>query len=232
MHKMSSYTRCQSSWFTQMQIPVNKLPELKIYIWQHFSDEITISGALPKNKLMPVQECKFQLQGYQQLFTNLGQKSCSRGIVVYVRDGIQATAFEDLRSHNYIESVWISIRLEHKDKALIGCVYRGPDTTEDNTEELRRLLYRAHNTGWDLNMTTDWVTLQSPNQHEDSIIQTVQNLCLTQHVDWPTKYRGSDEPYLLDIILMNELDMVDRVDYHPPLGASDHLTTKLQLYAD
>ena len=49
-----------------------------------------------------------------------------------------------------------------------------------------------------------------------------QTLFLYQHVTQHTRIRGSDKPSLLDLILTNEEGMVSDVQYHAPLGASDH----------
>ena len=43
-----------------------------------------------------------------------------------------------------------------------------------------------------------------------------------QHVNEPTRGRGSDKPSVLDLVLSNEEGMVDSVDIEAPLGASDH----------
>ncbi len=54
-----------------------------------------------------------------------------------------------------------------------------------------------------------------------------------QHVDRPTRWRGTDTPNLLDLILTSEDGMVGEVDYDSPLGKSDHcvLTFQFNCYA-
>ena len=57
---------------------------------------------------------------------------------------------------------------------------------------------------------------------------------LTQHIDQPTRIKGTDTPIILDLVLTNETNMIERIEYLPPLGASDHLTiaAKLNLYTE
>ena len=43
-----------------------------------------------------------------------------------------------------------------------------------------------------------------------------------QHVDEPTRARGTDEPSLIDLILTNEEDQITNISYLAPLGKSDH----------
>ena len=47
---------------------------------------------------------------------------------------------------------------------------------------------------------------------------------LVQHVDEPTRSRGSDVPSILDLIFTNEEGMIDEIRYASPLGKSDHST--------
>ena len=54
----------------------------------------------------------------------------------------------------------------------------------------------------------------------------------TQHIDQPTRIRGTDTLRILDLVLTNEINMIEGIEYLPPLGESDHLTiaAKLNLY--
>ena len=56
----------------------------------------------------------------------------------------------------------------------------------------------------------------------------------TQHVDQPIRIRGTDTPIILDLVLTNEINMIEGIEYLLPLGASDHLiiATKLNLYTE
>jgi len=47
-----------------------------------------------------------------------------------------------------------------------------------------------------------------------------------QHIDEPTRWRGTDTPHVLDLIITNEEDMVTNLVYESPLGKSDHCVIK------
>ena len=75
--------------------------------------------------------------------------------------------------------------------------------------------------------TTNWELIQATNPMEEDLLDTIQGMYWTQHIDHPT-----DTPIILDLVLTNEINMIERIEYLPPLGASDHLTiaAKLNLY--
>jgi hypothetical protein len=48
-----------------------------------------------------------------------------------------------------------------------------------------------------------------------------------QNVDVPTRARGKDEPYLLDLVITND-SIIERLEYLAPLGKSDHSLLKIK----
>ena len=46
----------------------------------------------------------------------------------------------------------------------------------------------------------------------------------TKHVKDFTRYRDGQEPSILDLIFTNEEDMIQHLDYRPPIGNSDHVS--------
>lgn len=70
-------------------------------------------------------------------------KNCRRGMVVFIRHGILGTAVEVLSEHTFSESVWVSIKLQANDTALVGCIYKSPNTIPENSEQLRDLFCRV-----------------------------------------------------------------------------------------
>ena len=53
-----------------------------------------------------------------------------RGIIIYVRKTLYASPSQLVP--DFSESVWCEIPLEKKDRLLLGCTYRSPNSTEDN----------------------------------------------------------------------------------------------------
>ena len=82
--------------------------------------------------------------------------------------------------------------------------------------------------------TTNWELIQATNPMEEDLLDTIQGMYWTQHIYQPTRIRGTDTPRILDLVLTNEINMIERIEYLPPLGASDHLTiaAKLNLYTE
>ncbi|CAC5386629.1 unnamed protein product [Mytilus coruscus] len=54
----------------------------------------------------------------------------------------------------------------------------------------------------------------------------LQENFLFQHVTRPTRWRGTNTPHTLDLILTNEENMISNLEYQSPLGKSDHCTMK------
>jgi hypothetical protein len=44
----------------------------------------------------------------------------------------------------------------------------------------------------------------------------------------PTRWRGSDTPHILDLIITNEENMISDIEYQSPLGKSDHCMMKFR----
>ena len=82
--------------------------------------------------------------------------------------------------------------------------------------------------------TTNWELMQATNPMEEDLLDTIQGLYWTQHIDQPTRIRGTDTPRILDLVLTHEINMIEGIEYLPPLGASDHLpiAAKLNLYTE
>ena len=45
---------------------------------------------------------------------------------------------------------------------------------------------------------------------------------LIQNVKHPTRFRGENNPSILDLIFTNEEGMIDSIEHCAPLGNSDH----------
>ncbi|XP_066292857.1 uncharacterized protein [Branchiostoma lanceolatum] len=57
---------------------------------------------------------------------------------------------------------------------------------------------------------------------------------LYQHVFKPTRYRVGESPNILDLVLTNEDGMVEKIEYLPGIGLSDHIRIQFEtkLYTD
>ena len=53
------------------------------------------------------------------------------------------------------------------------------------------------------------------------LLEAIKDCYYTQHVDKPTRSRGQ-KANILDLIITDEPDRIDEIDYQSPLGRSDH----------
>ena len=71
----------------------------------------------------------------------------------------------------------------------------------------------------------NWTTV-STQRGEDTpeakFIEAVRDSFLIQHVTEVTRSRGNDKPSIIDLIFSDEEMQVSGIQYHPPLGKSDH----------
>ena len=71
----------------------------------------------------------------------------------------------------------------------------------------------------------------SENQEHISYVflEGIKDCFLFQHVREPTRFREGQTPSILDLILTNEENMVEKIDYQPSLGKSDHVVLSFTL---
>ena len=62
------------------------------------------------------------------------------------------------------------------------------------------------------------------NSHEYKFVETIQD---NQHTRKPTRWRGTDTPHILDLIITNEETMISNLEHVSLLGKSDHCVLNL-----
>ena len=154
---------------------------------------------------------------------------------IYIHNKISgSTVFTP--SSDYEEHFWVKIPLLNHDLLLIGCVYRSPSSNLANSvSSLCNLLNMIN--GYthllicgDFNFPNiDWSLITSDSSYTQTFVDTIQDLFLYQHVYEPTRYRPNTTPHVLDLILTNEENMVDDLQYLPGLGLSDHVCLRFNL---
>ena len=144
------------------------------------------------------------------------------------------------------ESVWVEIKLKGKDKLLLGCVYRSPNSPSENNSKLisgiesvcalkdysHVLLCGDFNLP-DINWNQE-TTSASENHVSFKFLESVKNCYFTQHVIEPTHFRGDQKANILDLILTNTENMIADLEYGSPIGSSHHvsLNFKLMCYSE
>ena len=140
-----------------------------------------------------------------------------------------------LFENDFNEAVWCKILLNKTSTLLLGCVYRSPNSSLENSEHLITLLkevgqekYFHHLVMGDFNYReinwTDSSTNVGENHVASLFLECIRDTYLCQYVTEPTRIRENNEPSTLDLVLTNEENMVHNLSYNPELGKSDHLT--------
>ena len=201
---------------------------------------MAITEILPKFSLFQPDEKNYSLDGYDLFISNLSQ---GRGCAIYVKDYLAATkvSFEC----NFNDSVWCQIKLKNNDKLVIGCVYRSPNSTMENNQNLYQLLNIVNNSHFshlliagDFNCKEiDWKqhsTSVNENHVSTQLLECIRDCFLYQHVTEHTRFRAGEVSSLLDLILTNEESMISDLKYMAGLGKSDHLqlTFNFNCYID
>ena len=228
------------------QLTSLKMAELHNLIMKEKPLIIGVSEVKPKHGKDYTEE-DYKINGYDLHPVNL-DKDTGRGIAVYTHESIGKSVMEIIPAIQFDEVCLLEIRLRGGDGLLFGCTYRSPtDSTTSNTnndhlnmlfEEICKSKYSHICLVGDFNFRDiNWINCTS-NHYEDSkewhFINTVQSCFLHQHIERPTRRRGSDDPSQLDLIFTDEAMQVSDIQHHAPLGKSDHevITFNFHSYLD
>ena len=126
----------------------------------------------------------------------------------------------------------VRFHLRKKDRLLLGCPYRSPNSTKINYKRLNKFLQTASThvshvlTTGDFNLPEiGWKEDVSPGDinHKASLfLEATREAFLFQHVKETTHFSGDQTPNIWDLILTVEEDMVSGVQHLAPLGKSHH----------
>ena len=231
--------------YTNADQLANKRDDLEMAISHSKPDIIFITECLPKVQSCNTDMSILALPGYR-LFTNFssddGHRTTkgSRGVCIYVADGIQASETTFARTHS-VEHLWINLQLKNSDILTAGCVYRSPlENAHESVDEIVHLLHSvlAANSSHllicgDFNIPqVDWISSFSsaPDAHfSHKFLDAVHSCLLFQHVTRPTRFREGERPSVLDLLFTNEEGMLMDLQYLPGLGKSDQVTLWFQL---
>jgi hypothetical protein len=156
-----------------------------------------------------------------------------RGILLYTNNIFGASEVE--MDTTFEENLFVNIKLNNNDKLLIGIIYRSPSNKNmEHHNQIRKLIQEASNKHFshilimgDFNYPNiDWENCNSNGDSTESIeykfIENLQDSFLFQHIKKPTRWRGTNTPHILDLIITNEEPMISDLECTSPLGKSDH----------
>ena len=162
-----------------------------------------------------------------------GSGGLGRGVALYVMNTLNHSAYPAVDGLAFDCSVWTKIKLAGNKSLLVGVVYRSPNSTNENNQNMLQVLRTAASANCqylticgDFNLPLiDWNTkrsLESENALSSKFMELIEELSLFQHAHGPTRFRG-EQNSCLDLIMTNEECMVNEVKELPPIGKSDHI---------
>ena len=177
-------------------------------------------------------DSELQIEGYS-LFRN---ENPFRGVVIFTENSLNARQ-RDLGKTDFQESVWCEFKTENKERVLIGCVYRSPNSSKENSEELHKLLKSEQFEKFDkicivgdFNYPNiNWQGLWT-NKEDNDFVECLRDAFLVQKVKHPTRNRQGQKSNLLDLVLVNSDDLVSDILHQDPLGKSDHDVLVFKFY--
>ena len=162
-----------------------------------------------------------------------------RGIVILSHTSIQHLVINVKSPTDFNEACIIEVRLSGSDLLVFACLYRSPTNNEsstENNENLNSLIKTISSTKkyshrcfvGDFNFPTinwqNWTTSHMERSKEELFIDVLRDSFLHQHVNEPTRCRGTNDPSTIDLILTDEENQITNLQYLSPLGKSDHCT--------
>ena len=184
-----------------------------------------------------ISDAYLAIEGYQLVVRQDGRDTMEgkcRGLLIYVKEGINAAKIENEEFERVTEMAGITVPGSSGESISLVLVYRPPATPGSeadlgNTERLCKVMRDMRGPQvWvgDFNLHIDWERGYSPIEGEEFVLQTVQNLFWEQLVDFPTHVRGG----ILDLVLRSRTDLVGEVRSEGYLGpGADHPMLELDL---
>ena len=142
------------------------------------------------------------------------------GVILYIKESIQADEIKLEKEAKCEEAVWCNI-VKGNSTLTVWLVYRSPNISIEENEKMHNAIKEVSKRDCiimgDFNHGhIQWTSLQSTGREDQEFLNLVQNF-LSQHVLEPT--RGKN---VLDIVLSSQKEFVDNVKICEPLGCSDH----------
>ena len=134
------------------------------------------------------------------------------GVVLDVKEYIQAYEIKLEREANYDEAVWCKI-VSRNSKLTTGLVYRNPNINEECNTKIQNAIKEVSKGECiimgDFNHGhIQWKSLESTGGEDHQFLFLIQDSFLTQHVIEPTMGQN-----VLDIVLSSQKELVDNVKY-------------------
>jgi hypothetical protein len=174
-----------------------------------------------------VVESELQIDGYRLYCSNLSVEK-RRGVLLYVDVALTSTQLDIESAFNE----YIAVKIRGEFNELLVCnVYRSPNSSAENDKHLFEFINHTDSTYscnkvfvGDFNLPAinwkDWTVVSTSNSATEFVSCLRKNFLL-QHVDQPTRARGTQTPHTLDLVITDQ-DFIGDIEYLSPVGNSDH----------
>ena len=218
---------------------MNKLEELRIRSESESYDILAVTETWADSN---INDAELQLTGYTSF--RVDRTKCKGGgVILYVKNDLQASMCQQLTEFGYGEAVWSTVKLR-TGQLLVGVCYRSPNSTADNNDMLLRLLDQAVNVGHvthflvmgDFNCPSinyeDGYVNPGGDAFDTEFYDKTLDLMLVQNVFDCTRMRSGSKPSKLDYVFTDEEHLIETVHYEAPLGKSDHVALTWNLVVE
>ena len=205
---------------------VNKMDELRLLANEIKPDVIGIVETWLNSEIKD-NEINIDEYNFVRKDRTNNQKSRGGGVIIYVSNSLKFIDTTSALSSN-IDHIWIKVLYTHSKSINVGLFYRPQDTSDDEIKFLITNLTRVKTENTivlgDFNYgDINWKKLTSGTLGK-KFLKEVMNAGLHQCVKGKT--RGLN---ILDLVLVYEKSLIQKVDILAPLGKSDHNVLKVQV---
>ena len=175
-----------------------------------------------------IDQNEYKLNCFSSFIGNVSDNS--RGVVIYVRDGLNADYCSILTNSDFKESVWCEVRINKMEKLLIEGIYdvanhmalnelitQAVELKYKHTIILGDFYFPGINWG-------SWSVNRSETHPSFQFIECLRDNYLAEHVNSFTRYREGQDPGCLDLILTEDDVIIENLQFGDKLGASDHVS--------
>ena len=145
----------------------------------------------------------FQIEGFQDPYRKDNDLNGGGGIIVYVRNGINAKRREDLKINN-LSCIWLEISQNKGKSFLIGNMYRPPDSKIEYCDRFEDMIEHVSEEGKEIILLGDF----NKNLSVDNLDREWQNLTLslglTQLISQPTRVTPNSKTLIDHIYTSHE----------------------------
>ena len=213
--------------------------EVKDYLRDRKPDVMCLTETKLKKEVRPC----FKNEGYDTWRRDREGKG-GGGILILTKEGM---CVEDMQCESgKAEVISIAIRMKSGEKRRIILTYVPPKTNAWECEEYkdmkkdlmksldskirrdRSVLLLGDFNCRDVNWEDMEVTGESGTWGED-LLQLAMVNTMDQWVKESTRYRGEDEPTMLDLVFTKRPEACPSIEYASPMGKSDHVVIEIEL---